>query len=101
MPLLVVWLVQRVNAYGLHVELHKIIQTFSLSLHQQFGSLANMDDIVERVDSQSAGPLRKMVLLSPDTEIRFPKLEECAHFHYDVVELASLEVLPVIRNRCL
>jgi hypothetical protein len=27
---------------------------------------------------------------------RFPRLDECAHFHYDHVELAPLQVIPRI-----
>ena len=28
----------------------------------------------------------------PEEKSRFPKLEECAHFHYDHVEIGSLQV---------
>lgn len=30
--------------------------------------------------------------VSPDGRSRFPKLEECAHFHYEHVELGPLQV---------
>lgn len=33
-----------------------------------------------------------------DGKTRFPKLEECAHFHYEHVELGPLKVSNLIKN---
>ena len=42
--------------------------------------------------SAASGPVPAASAAAADAGTRFPKLEECAHFHYDVVDLGSLAV---------
>lgn len=37
--------------------------------------------------------------VSPEGRSRFPKLEDCAHFHYEHVELGPIQVT-VVTDRC-
>ena len=59
----------------------------------QFG-IVPMNDSTDSLDNSTAGVsirMKKMTRIYDGTT-KFPKLEECAHFHYDFVELGPLQV---------
>ncbi|KAL3884653.1 hypothetical protein ACJMK2_024775 [Sinanodonta woodiana] len=60
--------------------------------HHNKHGITQMYDSLDSLDSpRESMRIRRISSLS-DGSIRFPKLEDCAHFHYDFVELGSLHV---------
>uniref|UniRef100_A0A8D9EG70 GTPase-activating protein CdGAPr n=2 Tax=Cacopsylla melanoneura TaxID=428564 RepID=A0A8D9EG70_9HEMI len=61
----------------------------------QFTTMHNKNSISE-LETRSGGSVRIQHFVPPpppeEGKSRFPKLEECAHFHYEHVELGSLQI---------
>ncbi|KAK3583082.1 hypothetical protein CHS0354_004028 [Potamilus streckersoni] len=60
--------------------------------HHNKRGITQMYDSLDSLDSKRESMRIRRISSLSDGSIRFPKLEDCAHFHYDFVELGSLQV---------
>ena len=72
---------------------------FGITLHNTSidESQSETSNITHRKSSSSVSMSSRSVMMKKITNLdecgtKFPKLEECAHFHYDFVELGSIQV---------